>query len=335
MKLRPEQVPGPELQPVYLITGDEPLLVEEAADAVRAAARAAGYSEREVFFANRTFNWAELADASRSMSLFAQRRVLDVRIENLPGVTDAKVIKAFCEAPPPDTLLLMTAPRMEVGRGWARAVDAVGAVVQAWPIRAREMPRWLKERARAAGVELDQDAFALLLERVEGNLLAARQELDRLRLLGDGRWDAERLMAATADSSRFDAFGWVDAVFLGDLPRALRILEVLQAEGAQPIMVNGALNSQLRRLAALAATVGGQNLDGVLKRQGFFADRARAAKALLARTGAAELAAVQARLAAVDLCAKGAPGDPWVGLADVAVALCRAPAPRPQILPAT
>ncbi len=322
MRLKAHELPGRTLAPVYLISGDEPLLLIEAADAVRAAARAAGFEERQVFFADRKFAWSTLLEAGQAMSLFATRRILDVRMESDLDTANGKLLAAYCAAPPPDTLLVLTAPRVDLRRNWARAVDAVGVITQVWPLRPNEMPRWLRGRAQALGVRLDDEAFALLLQRVEGNLLAAHQELERLRLLGDGgTWSHERLLEATADSAHYDAFGWVDAVFAGDPGRAIRVLDVLHAQGTPPLTVLGALNSQLRRLAVIADAPG--NRENNLKQAGFIADRARTARALLGRHSGAELTRLQARLSEVDRRVKGFPGDPWQVLAEIGVALAR------------
>ena len=329
MKLRPESLDGAlrkGLSPVYLIAGDEPLLRIEAADAVRAAAREQGFTEREVMFADARFDWGQLHAAGQSMSLFGDRRLLDVRVESGPDRGGQQAITEFVKEPPEDTVLLLTAGRVEASRAWVKAVEKGGALVQIWPLRANEMPGWLKRRCQQMGVNLDADAFAILQERVEGNLLAAQQELARLALLDDGTaWTRERLQNVIADNARFDAFGWVDAVLHGDAGRSVRVLDTLRAEGMEALAILGALNAALRRGLPMARELAaGGNLEGLLKKERYFGDRANSMRALLKRCVAADLAEVQGQLVEVDRAVKGGPGDPWMLLAQLGLRLCNA-----------
>lgn len=258
MKLTPDNLAAQlkrNLAPVYLIAGEEPLQRDEAADAVRAAARAQGYTEREVFEAERGFDWNRLRQAGASLSLFASRRVLDVRLGNAkPDEAGAETLSAYAADPAPDTLLLVTCGKLERGGGtWTTALEQAGVMVQVWPVEAKQLPAWLERRLRSRGLTPDADAVALLAERVEGNLLAAVQEVEKLLLLyGPGPVTAEAVREATADSARFDAFKLVDAALAGDRARSLRILAGLKQEGGEPPMIVGALTYALRELANLA-----------------------------------------------------------------------------------
>src|SRR5690606_2448952 len=184
------QLASDRLAPVWLVAGSEDLLRLEAADAIRARARALGYAEREVFEAGSGFDWSDLRGSFGAMSLFSTRRLLDLRLPTgKPGKDGAAAIEAFCKDPPPDVCLLITAGdwSRQHEAGWSRAVEAAGGVVQVWPLRSGELPGWIARRLKSRGVDASSDAVELLAERVEGNLLAAAQEVDKLALLASGQ----------------------------------------------------------------------------------------------------------------------------------------------------
>lgn len=243
------------LAPVYLIAGDEPLQREEAADAIRAAARARGYTDREVFFGERGFDWNQLVHAAASLSLFASKRILELRLPTgKPGDDGAQALSAYAEAPAPDTVLLVISAKLERGGGrWAEALERAGVLVQVWPVEARALPAWIERRMRVRGLAPTPDAAAFIAARVEGNLLAAAQEVEKLRLLQDeGAVDIAAAEAAVADSARYDAFKLVDAALAGEGARVAHILEGLRQEGTEPPVILGALNYVLRDLATKA-----------------------------------------------------------------------------------
>jgi DNA polymerase-3 subunit delta len=244
-----QQLKADALQPVYLLTGEE-MLVLEASDALRARARELGYSEREVISVESGFDWDDLARAAAGMSLFARQRLLDLRLPTgKPGREGSKALVAYCADPPPDTVLLvtcMTWSKKHEG-AWSRAIDKAGVHVVFWPPRANEMPAWIGARMARHGIQADADAVALLAERVEGNLLAAAQEVDKLVMLHEGgRLDATTMESLVADSARFDIFRLTDAAFAGDTARALRVIRGLEAEGEELIPMMGWLASQLQ-----------------------------------------------------------------------------------------
>ncbi|HVH84937.1 MAG TPA: DNA polymerase III subunit delta [Steroidobacteraceae bacterium] len=237
------------LLPAYLISGDEPLLAGEAADAVRAAARAAGFSEREVHVAERAGDWDEVRGAARSLSLFGARRVFEIRMGARPGAAGNGALRALLEAHDPDTLFLILTPRLDreaQGADWVRAVEAHGAWVPIWPVDAARFVGWLRGRARQLKLAASDAALELLAERTEGNLLAAHQELNKLALLaGDAPVTPEMVLASAADSARFDVFQLSEAVLSGAAARALRVLAGLRAEGTEPTLVLWALTKAL------------------------------------------------------------------------------------------
>jgi DNA polymerase-3 subunit delta len=239
------------LLPAYLVSGDEPLQAGEAADAIRARARAAGFTEREVYFIERASDWDAVRGSAANLSLFGSRRVVELRLASgKPGVAGNTALLALLKVRDPDTLWLIRAPRLEReahSAEWVRALEAQGGWVQVWPVDAARFAGWLKGRARSLGLQLDAGALELLAARTEGNLLAAQQELMKLALLSSGgAVSAEALLAAVADSARFDVFALGEAALGGETPRALRILAGLRAEGTEPTLVLWALTKAVR-----------------------------------------------------------------------------------------
>jgi DNA polymerase-3 subunit delta len=323
MQLKPEQLDAhlrKQLAPVYFISGDEPLRVMEAADAVRAAARTRGYDEREVLSVEAGFDWGRLHSAAGSLSLFCERRLVDLRLPGgKPGDAGSKALRAWAERPPEDTVLLVTAGKLDPGarKGkWVQALDGAGVIVFVWPLDAQQYPSWVKTRMQQRGLEPTTGAVTLLAGRVEGNLLACVQEIDKLYLLrGSGPVDAEDISAAVADSARFDIFGMVDAALAGEGARSIRMLQGLQGEGTPPAVVLWALAKEVRQLVAMARQVSsGQAVPKVLAQYRVWQNRkAVVGKALqrLARQGG-DGGRLLRRCALVDRVIKGqAAGNAW------------------------
>jgi DNA polymerase III subunit delta len=256
--------------PIYLVSGDEPLLVNEAADAIRAKARAAGFIERELHVVERGFDWDALIAGSRELSLFADRKIIEIRMANpTPGEQGADAIVELAGDPSPDTLILVITGKLD-GRTsssrWVGAIDKRGIVVQVWPIELAKLPGWIRERLSRHKLQADSAAAALLAERVEGNLLAAHQEVEKLALLlPPGPLTAETVMEAVADSARFDVLQIGDAAMKGQTARALRILEGIKGEGIEPTLVLWAINKDLQWIArAQHLMQGGQSADSAM-----------------------------------------------------------------------
>lgn len=251
------------LRPVYLISGDEPLLVSEASDAIRARARAAQYTERQVFFIERSASvWTEIASDAQALSLFAANRIIEVRMPGgKPGVAGAAALPRLFEAAGRDLLVLVITGQLERGSEsaeWVQAAEQLGAWINIRSIDRASLPRWLRSRFTAAGLKPSDDAITLLAERSEGNLLAARQEIDKLALLlpAGAAVSAAEVAAGSADSARFDVFALTDAVRGGDAARALRVLAGLHAEGAEPPLVLWALARELRFMQSRGGSSG-------------------------------------------------------------------------------
>lgn len=305
---------GSELRPAYLIAGEEHLLVLEAADALRIRARELGYVEREVLDAEGSFDWDALARSASAMSLFASRKLIDLRLPTgKPGKDGSAAIIEFCKDPPPDTILLITANEWSSkhAAAWVEAIDRIGIFVPVWPLKANELADWIKQRMASRGLKPDRGAIDALIERIEGNLLAAAQEIEKLALLHGGKpLDAETLEELVADSSRFDVFKLTDAALGGDSARALRILEGLRAEGEQVAGLLGWITNQLQLLARLASA--GSNLSAAFRSEHVWPAREGMYRKALGRADSGHWQACLAQAALVDRVSKGRGfGDAW------------------------
>jgi DNA polymerase-3 subunit delta len=317
-----KQIAGTELKPVYLIAGEEHLLVLEAADALRARAKQLGYSEREILDVEAHFDWNLLGQSANAMSLFASRRLIDLRMPTgKAGREGSAAITEYCENPPPDTVLLITAmewsKKENEGAAWVAAVERTGSYVPVWPMRAEELPVWIAQRMASRGLNPDSAAIAALAERVEGNSLAAAQEIDKLALLhGGAPLDADTLEDLVADSARFDVFKLIDSALAGDVARALRILDGLRSEGEQVPGLMGMVLYQLQLLARLASA---DNLATAFRAERLWDAREKLLRKVLARADRAHWEQCLAQAARIDRVSKGreigadgkAIGDAW------------------------
>ncbi|WXL26662.1 DNA polymerase III subunit delta [Ectopseudomonas mendocina] len=336
MKLNPTQLNKHlqgNLSPVYVISGDEPLLCQEATDAVRNAARQQGYSERQVFNADNSFDWGNLLQAGASLSLFAEKRILELRIPNgKPGDKGAAALLEYLARPAEDTVLLISLPKLDGSTQktkWAKAlIDGQDSqFVQIWPVEVAQLPQWIRQRLASAGLNATAEAVDMIAVRVEGNLLAAAQEIEKLKLLAEGtQVDVDTVQAAVADSARFDVFGLIDAALNGEAAHALRILEGLRGEGVEPPVILWALAREIRLLAGIAQ----QFAQGIPLEKAFSSarppvwDKRRplVSKALQ-RLSAARWSALLQDAQHIDAQIKGqAPGDPWSGLSMLTLNLC-------------
>lgn len=244
------------LLPVYLVTGDEALLVQESVELIRAQCKAAGFDERKVMNVDRQFDWTSLTEESNNLSLFAEKKLIELKLGSAkPGAPGSKALQAYLASPPEDHILLIEAERLDAATlksKWASTIDKAGAIIQIWPIGIEEMPRWLSQRAQVMQLDLDRDALALLSERLEGNLLAARQELEKLKLNYPGQTiSSDDVIASVEDSSRYDIFNLTDACLKGDSQQAVRIISHLRTEGLEPSICLWALSKETRLLDAL------------------------------------------------------------------------------------
>lgn len=309
------------LQAVYLVCGDEPLLVNEAADAIRAKARASGYTERDINVVERGFDWQGLLAQSRSLSLFAERKIIEIRMANAaPGEQGADAIVELAAQGGPDNLILVITGKLD-GRTqnsrWVNAIEKHGVLVQVWPVELPRLPAWIRDRLGRHKLQADAAAASLLAERVEGNLLAAHQEIEKLALLlPPGQLTAETIVEAVADSARFDVLQLGDAAMRGQSARALRILEGLRGEDVEPTLVLWAVNKDLQWLARAQHLMRkGQSADAAMNAIYVWRPRQAAMKLALGRLKARALRSMLLDAERVDRAIKGVlRSDPWVEL---------------------
>ena len=293
------------LLPAYVIHGDEPLLAMEAADAVRAAARRAGFAEREVLEPGRSFDWSEFTHVTGSLSLFATKKIVELRLPTgKPGTPGAAAIAAYCERPNPEQLLLVSLPRLDrtaQGSAWFSALARLGAVVDVWPLERARLPAWIAERLARQKQRAAREVLEFLTERVEGNLLAAHQELQKLALLApEGELALEAVEAAVASVARYDPYDAAEALVSGNLARYVRVIEGLRAEGEQPTFILFVVSSALFALQE-------GNAERIFNRT-----LRRAVEAALRRFSPKRIDAALSQAAAIDRAVKGVgEGDAW------------------------
>jgi len=306
VQLRAEQLEGhlaKTLAAAYAIHGDEPLLALEAADAVRAAARKQGFAERQVFEPGRGFDWSEFAHATQSLSLFAEKKILELRLPSgKPGAQGGEALAAYCERPADDLLLLISIPRLDratQNSAWFGALGRAGVVVDIWPMERARLPAWIAGRLARQRQSASPEVLEFLADRVEGNLLAAHQEVRKLSLVADeGPLALEAVQDAVSNVARYDPNDAAEALLAGDLGRYVRVIEGLRGEGEAPPYLLFAVSS------ALFALQRGERV---------FNRRVQAAVEAAARRYTPErIEQALAHTAAIDRAIKGVgSGEPW------------------------
>lgn len=330
MKVYAEQL-GEQLKrrpaPVYLLSGDEPLQLTEASDAIRQAARAAGYTNRELFYADAGFDWGLLKEAADSFSLFGEPRLLDLRLPAKPDKTAAAALLSYAERPPDDAILVATTPKLtatDQKARWFQAVEKLGVVVQVWPLEGDRLLRWLDRRLNSKGLLADQSGLRILAARVEGNLLAAAQEIEKLHVLhGKGRLSDDDILKAVADSARYDVFDLAEEVLRGQSGKACRVLLGLKAEGVAAPVALWALTREIRLLAALEAEMGaGASTASAFAKHKVWEKRQATLELALKRLNRPALHRALLLAARADRTVKGMEaGDEWEALLAVCLAL--------------
>lgn len=317
------------LDPVYLLGGSELLLIQEARDAIFKAAVAEGFTERDLLEVRQHFDWDRLGEAAGAPSLFAQRRILDLRLPTgKPGQEGARVLREWAEQPDPDTLLVVSCEQWEASQRkskWAQALDRAGVQVDIWPVKPEEMPGWIAQRLRRAGLEPDREAVLVLAERLEGNLVAAQQEIDKLVLMkGSGPVSAKEVLLAVADSARFDGFQLVEYMLAGKASDALRVAGGLRRMGMAIQPLTGAIAANLKTVEAYRQGMAGrQNERAVFQKLRVWQARQAGLRAAGHRLDAKRLAEAWSRLAEIDQVSKGqGQGDAWHHLDRLIVRVC-------------
>lgn len=364
MKLRPEQIAAhaaKSLLPVYVVAGEEPLLIEETLDAIRLAARKQGFSEREIFDVEKGFDWSRVIEACGSMSLFATRKIVEIRMPKGPNpgrskkaededddgeeseggkssVDGAKLIVELAARPSADTLLLVTAGKLDYKQqqaAWYMALENTGASVYCAEIAADAWPGWVEARMRAGGLRPDRDAVQELANRTEGNALAAKQDIDKLALLHpNGAITAEIVRNAVADSSRFDAFDLGDRMLLGDAAGAAHTLARLREEGVDVLAILGPLGFMLRQWAQAQAAYARSHdaASACAEARVFPRTRVPAFGKALARTRLTQLYGWLRQASSIDQLAKSTGGkdQAWEELLTLVLAACGRRVVRPM-----
>ena len=336
MKLLAEDLPRHLVQglaPLYVIHGEALLLAIEAGDAIRVAARSAGYAEREVLMVEKGFNWGELRNSAQSLSLFSMRKLVDIRIPTgKPGVEGAQALQDYCQILNPDTITLISLPRLDKtaqSSKWFTTLAEHGAIIAADEIALSALPKWIAGRLKQQGQFADADTLDFLAEKVEGNLLAAYQEIQKLALLFPaGPLSFEQVKDAVMDVARYDVFKLSEAMLAGDAARYTHILDGLRAEGTATVLVLWALAEDIRTLGkALRAMQHGGNLATVLRDARVWGARQKPMERAVKRFSPAIAERALHQAALIDKVIKGLrPGDAWDELLQLGVRCARAQA---------
>lgn len=321
MQLNSAQLSGHlerELKPLYVLYGDEPLLVLEAADAIRAKARANAFSEREVLTVLPGFDWGQLLAAGGNMSLFGDKKLIDLRIPNgKPGREGGAALQSWCERLSSDTMLLITLPELdwrEEKAVWFTTLANAGVAVKLNAPPLAELPGWIAGRLRRQQQSTSDEGLRFIAERVEGNLLAAHQEIQKLGLLHPaGTLTMEQVREAVLNVARYDIDSLREALLAGDTTRLVRTLEGLKQEGEAPPLVLWAMSEEIRALAGIKRGQDkGQSVDQLLKEARVFGPRQGPVKRALQHLSSASLDAALRHAARIDRLAKGiGKGDTW------------------------
>lgn len=321
--------------PIYIVSGDEPLLVQESCDLIRSHLKEKGFTERELFHAETNFDWQEVLFSANSMSLFAEQKLLEIRMASTKPGDKGVALQSFVENPPQGTTMLLVMPRLDLKTQkakWFKMIESAAAFIQVWPIELKDLPRWIDRRFREAGLVATRDAVASMVDRIEGNLLAAVQEIERLKLVSvDGKIDVSEVLQGVANSSRYDVFTLLDAAVGGDPVRTLKIVQGLQLEGVDMLYIIAMLSRQLRELTLMARELQSGSLDTALKKGKVWAKRKTLVSKCLRNHPGKEFEELLSRLSDIDGMIKGiSTGSPWNELTSVMLQLAGARvAPRP------
>lgn len=314
MKLRGDQLEATLQRPlsaIWLVSGDEPLLTDEAALQIRAAARAQGYLERQSWQAETHFNWREWLSGFDSLSLFSSRRLVEMRLPTgKPGIEGGKTLEAWAANPPADTVLLLTTPRLDkatLSTKWASAIERAGVLLQTAPPPIERLPEWIDERLARHRLRADRNTLAWLAARVEGNLLAAHQEIEKLALLTPpGDITLETVRAAVTDVARYDVGDLSDAFLKGDAARFCRVLDGLRNEGEALVLILTVLGNEIRTLYRMHAGLAqGRRLSELFQAARVWDSRQPLVERALKRAGPNRLAWGMRGLSRLDRAAKG------------------------------
>lgn len=321
------------LKPVYIVSGDEPLQLQEACQLIRTAAKAAHFDEREIFTADNSFNWDELLSAGSAMSLFASQKLIDLRLPTgKPGTEGSKALLSYTDNPPDGNLLLLSSAKLDKSAKnskWFKALDAIGCHIEIWPIDSQQLPKWINQRMRQAGLVPEREAVTQLAEQVDGNLLAAAQEIEKLKLLlpeGETKVSVDTIRDSIVDSSRYNIFSLVDNALKGDARQCVKMLTGLREEGVEPLQLTWALSREIRQLSNIAhAMQSGLSAGQAMQSQGVWRNKQALIGGALKRLSAASLDSLTRQTALADQLAKGMhQGNLWQQLESITLQIAGA-----------
>ena len=319
-----------KLSPLYVLVGDEPLAQSECLDTIRQAARKAGADERNSFIVERNFNWQQIQQFGQSLSLFSSQRILEIHIPSgKPGVDGGKALTELSAKPIPDTTTIIVLPNLEreaKNSAWFNALQSASTIIELKEIAPNQLPQWLSARLAAQNQSCDAASLEFIAHQVEGNLLAAHQEVQKLALLYPaGEISAESVRDAVLNVSRFDAFQLGEAVLAGYAARTTRILQGLQDEGENAVAVMNPLMWALRPLVRIKqAEARGENVVSAMTNARIYGDRQSLVKRALARLSLRQLEAALQKLCDIDRTAKGVmQGDAWLELSRLCFGLAK------------
>lgn len=317
MQLRPEQLDayhekhGPAS--IFIISGDEPLQKMELMDRVRSQIKNAGYLERIILDVDKQFDWQSLQHESASISLFSEKKCLELRLGNQkPGKVGGKALQEYCENLPDDVILLVEVAYLNKQTRqtkWFKALEKCGVFIPIWGIDSHDLPGWIMQRVRQYNKNISMDAARLIADRVEGNMLAASQEIEKICLLVDtDDISSEDVIACISDSARFDVFNMISEAYSGNGYRVVKMLEGISQEGVDPAVVYGALSWDFRRLCSISYQheITGIPLDKIFTRERIWDNqKKKAIKSVLQRFELSQLQQMLRKLVNIDRVLKG------------------------------
>ena len=319
------------LLPVYLVSGEEPLQIQECCDAIRQAARKQGCEERIVHHADSgSFNWDDFSADSNALSLFASQRLIEIRLgKQKAGKDGSTALVEYCERCEPGAdILLITTDKLDkstLNSKWVKQIDSVGGVLRIWPVEPNQLPNWIDQRLRQAGLSIEPDALKLLSDRVEGNLLAAAQDIEKLKLYaGDNcAIDLTTVQEAVADSARFNVYDLADSLLSGDAEHSIRMLRGVRDEGTDAATVHWVFRKEIQLLVDLKIALSdGANPAQAMQRFGVWKNRQQVVGKAVSRLSVKRLERATSQLADADQAFKGAKhDDPWRIFEQIAVNL--------------
>ena len=317
-----------QLSRVYVVSGDEPLLMQETCDLIRKALREHDVAERDLFHVEEGFNWETLLHSANSMSLFADKKLIEVRMNSKsPGDKGRAALVSLVKQLDDATTLLLVMPRIDANTQktkWFKAIESAGILVQVWPVEGKELLRWLEQRFRREGLQVSREAVIAMAQRLEGNLLAAVQEIARLKLTTtNNQIELSQVLEDVADSARYDVFKLIDAALEGRSVRLVRMVRSLRLEGAAEMLVNVMLAREIRTLEAMSVSLAqGQSMRDLLNKARVWDKRKTAVSRCLERHDADAFRRLQLAVSKVDRMIKGIePGDPWREMTTVLLGL--------------